>query len=151
MKIQGNRHPLNILCSTSLWPLGLPCLVQWLRLWAPDARGRGLISGQGTKCYTLMAKKPPQTNKKKTPPKTSQLVTQASGLGPLMGKGAINEDKLAFVSRCSQCAWLSLPELVLEPQSEATVIQKWLQLPSISLLFSVHCTGPQSLVDIRGF
>ena len=38
--------------------------VQWLRLWAPDARGRGLISGQGTKCYMLVVKAPHKQAKK---------------------------------------------------------------------------------------
>ena len=126
MKIQGNRHPLNLLCSISPRLLGLPCLVRRLRVRAPDAGGRGLISGQGTKDPTCLWSKNPHKQAKKKNPKnktTSQLVTQASGLGPLMAKGAINEGKLAFVSRCSQRAWLSLPELVLEPQSEATAVQ----------------------------
>ena len=60
-------------CQYNTSKPGLPCLVvQWVRLWAPNAEGLGLIPGQGTRSHMRQLKRsrmlqlrPSATKKKK--------------------------------------------------------------------------------------
>ena len=152
VKIQGNRHPLNLLCSISPRLLGVPCLVQRLRVRAPDAGGEGLISDQGTKDPKCLWSKKPHKQAKK---KQNNLTTCHPSLRARAphGKGS---HKWGQVSLCQQMlpmcmtvlAWISAGASI---RGNCCSVMTALNSPSFSLL-QFHCTsGPQRLVDIRGF